>query len=59
MADWLIGCGQITWPRDISEELILAEIASAGYAGAPIGPKPATSASERLALWQQHRHLHL
>jgi len=53
MTEWLIGCGQITWPRDISEELILAEIASAGYAGAPIGPKPATSAAERLALWHR------
>jgi inosose dehydratase len=30
-----IGCGQITWPRTTPEEEILAEIAQAGYAGAP------------------------
>jgi inosose dehydratase len=53
MGDWLIGCGQITWPRDVSEEQVLADIAAAGYAGAPIGPKPATSAAERAALWQR------
>lgn len=35
MAELLIGCGQITWPREMPEEQILAEIAEAGYAGAP------------------------
>ena len=34
MAAWQIGCGQITWPRDVSEEKVLADIAAAGYAGA-------------------------
>jgi inosose dehydratase len=34
----LIGCGQITWSRDMPEEQVLAEIAQAGYAGAPAGP---------------------
>ncbi len=54
MHEWLIGCGQITWPRDVSEEVVLADIAAAGYAGAPIGPKPATSAAERLSMWQRY-----
>ncbi len=57
MADWLIGCGQITWPRDVAEEVVLADIADAGYAGAPIGPKPATSAADRSALWERHQLL--
>ena len=57
MADWLIGCGQITWPRDVAEEVVLAEISGAGYAGAPIGPKPATSAADRSALWERHHLL--
>jgi inosose dehydratase len=53
MANWLIGCGQITWPRDVSEEQVLADIAQAGYAGAPAFPKPATAVAERAALWQR------
>ncbi len=36
----LIACGQITWPRSsMSQEQILAEIAQAGYDGAPASPK--------------------
>ena len=32
----LIACGQITWPRSsMSQEQVLAEIAKAGYDGAP------------------------
>lgn len=54
MANWLIGCGQITWPRDVSEEQVLADIAQAGYAGAPAFPKPATAVAERAALWQRY-----
>ena len=53
MERWHIGCGQITWPRDVSEEKVLGEIAAAGYAGAPIFPKPATSAADRVALFQR------
>lgn len=34
MATYRIGCGQITW-RDVPEEQVLAEIARAGYEGAP------------------------
>ena len=36
-----IGCGQITWitrSNDTPEEQVLAEIAQAGYAGAPASP---------------------
>jgi inosose dehydratase len=32
---WQIGCGQLTWPRSMPEEQVLAEIAEAGYEGAP------------------------
>lgn len=35
MAEQLIGCGQISWPKTTAEEQILAEIARAGYVGAP------------------------
>ncbi len=38
MTDLMIGCGQITWSRDIPREQVLAEIAQAGYDGAPAGP---------------------
>jgi len=44
----LIGCGQITW-RGMPEEQALAEIAQAGYAGAPAGPKAGKSAAEVIA----------
>lgn len=53
MTQWHIGCGQITWPRDVSEEKVLADIVAAGYAGAPAFPKPATTTADRLALWQR------
>ena len=54
MTSWLIGCGQITWPRDVPEEQVLQDIARAGYAGAPAFPKPATQTADRLALWQRY-----
>lgn len=44
----LIGCGQITW-RGMPEEQALAEIAQAGYAGAPAGPKADRTAEEVIA----------
>ncbi|HWQ15081.1 MAG TPA: TIM barrel protein [Roseiflexaceae bacterium] len=46
-----IGCGQITWPRTVPEEQVLAEIARAGYAGAPAAPRPAATAQDTLALY--------
>ncbi|MBX3015252.1 MAG: TIM barrel protein [Caldilineaceae bacterium] len=44
----LIGCGQITW-RGVPEEQVLAEIAQAGYAGAPAAPKADQSPAEVIA----------
>lgn len=49
----LIGCGQITW-RGVPEEQILAEIAQAGYIGAPAGPKPDQSAAAVVATFTRH-----
>lgn len=56
MADIQVGCGQITWGQFAasSEEQVLAEIAQAGYAGAPAGPKEGRSAREALALYARH-----
>ena len=53
MQNVLIGCGQITW-RNVAEEVVLAEIAQAGYAGAPAGPSKERSTQESLALFEQH-----
>jgi inosose dehydratase len=49
-----IGCGQITWSRDTPEEQVLAEIAQAGYAGAPAGPSPGRTAEQIQALYARH-----
>ena len=49
----LIGCGQITW-RGVPEEQVLAEIAQAGYVGAPAGPKPDTSAADVIATFTRY-----
>jgi inosose dehydratase len=58
----LIGCGQITWTRFTngraerlaSEEQILAEIAQAGYAGAPASPEGDRSPQETIALYERY-----
>ena len=50
-----IGCGQITWRGlERSQDEILAEIAQAGYAGAPAGPYGDVSAQEVLDLYAGH-----
>ena len=49
-----IGCGQITWSRDTPEEQVLAEIAQAGYAGAPAGPPGGQTAAQIQALFSRH-----
>jgi inosose dehydratase len=49
-----IGCGQLTWPRTLSEEQVLAEIAQAGYDGAPAGPAKNRSAQETSALFAKY-----
>ncbi len=46
-----IGCGQITW-RGVDEAAVLAEIAAAGYAGAPAGPSQERTAKQTLALFE-------
>lgn len=53
MQNVLIGCGQITW-RNVAEEQVLAEIAQAGYEGAPAGPHKDRSTAATLALFRQH-----
>ncbi len=53
MKNVLIGCGQITW-RNVPEAQVLAEIAQAGYAGAPAGPHGGRSAQETLEQFAQH-----
>ena len=53
MQNVLIGCGQITW-RNVAEEQVLAEIAQAGYAGAPAGPHKDRSTAATLTLFAQH-----
>jgi inosose dehydratase len=54
MTEMLIGCGQITWPRSTPEEQILAEIAQAGYAGAPVYSRGRRSAQEAVALYARY-----
>lgn len=49
----LIGCGQITW-RGVPEEQVLAEIAQAGYVGAPAAPKEGQPAAAVIATFTKH-----
>lgn len=51
---WQIGCGQITWGRTIPEEQVLAEIAQAGYEGAPANPRGERSPRETVELFARH-----
>ncbi len=53
MNNIIIGCGQITW-KNVPEETVLAEIAQAGYAGAPAGLKEGRSAAELQALFEKY-----
>ena len=62
MSDMLVGCGQITWMRFTPngpkwlapEEQVLAEIAQAGYDGAPAGPERDRSAQETIELYGRY-----
>ena len=47
-----IGCGQITW-KNVDEAQVLAEIALAGYDGAPAGPRQNETTAETLARFEQ------
>lgn len=53
MNDILLGCGQITW-KNVSEEQVLAEIAEAGYVGAPAWSKEGHTAEEITALYGKY-----
>jgi len=53
MNDMLIGCGQITWRGEPAEKA-LADIAQAGYAGAPAGPQPGQNTQDVLAAFHKH-----
>ena len=62
MKDIQIGCGQITWTKftelrsapPAPEEQILAEIAQAGYAGAPAGPEEGRTAQQAIAMYDRY-----
>ncbi len=48
-----VACGQITWGRAMPQEQVLAEIAEAGYEGAPAGRFSGQSAKEILDLYER------
>lgn len=48
-----IGCGQLTW-RNVPETQVLAEIAQAGYDGAPASPRAGRSPREVAELYAQY-----
>ena len=62
MGRFRVGCGQITWsaaaregqPGRPSEDQILAEIAQAGYEGAPAGPRKERTAVDTLSLYARY-----
>ena len=63
MSNFEFGCGQITWlianrqrpeAERMSNDEVLAEIAQAGYEGAPAGPNPKKSTEEILAGLRNH-----
>jgi inosose dehydratase len=54
MAQFKIGCAQITWDRGTPREQVLAEIAQAGYEGAPVNPRGSTPTAEIVAQYAEH-----
>lgn len=46
-----VACGQITWGRSVPQEKVLAEIAEAGYEGAPVGWSAGASAKKTADLY--------
>ena len=62
MAKILVGCGQITWIKftaqgaqwQVAEDEVLAQIAQAGYDGAPAGPQEGRTASELQAQYARY-----
>jgi inosose dehydratase len=47
-----IGCGQLTW-KNMDEAQVLAEIARAGYDGAPAGPRRGETTAATLARFEE------
>jgi inosose dehydratase len=47
----IIAGSSITWSRETPREQVLAEIAQAGYEGAPSGPRPGVTAQETVKLY--------
>ncbi|MBA3944521.1 MAG: TIM barrel protein [Herpetosiphonaceae bacterium] len=62
MTNIAVGCGQITWIKftpegaqwQVPEEQVLAEIAQAGYQGAPASPQEGRTAAELQALYAHY-----
>lgn len=61
MTEFAVGCGQLTWNQFAAhdaaawpEERVLAEIAEAGYDGAPAGPGAGRSARQTVELYARH-----
>jgi inosose dehydratase len=61
LAEIAVGCGQITWNQfrrqdehAWPEERVLAQVAEAGYEGAPAGPRADRTAQETTALYARH-----
>ena len=52
MSKFMIACSTITWGRGTPQEQMLAEIAQAGYEGAPAGPR--LSAQETIELFKRY-----
>jgi inosose dehydratase len=49
-----IACGQLTWGKTVPEERVLAEIAEAGYEGAPVVLFQGRTARETVELFGRH-----
>lgn len=49
-----VACGQITWSRDYPREQVLAEIAKAGYEGAPVSRTAGEMAKDILDRFARH-----
>ena len=54
MAKFMIAGSSITWSRDIPRKQVLAEIAQAGYEGAPASPRGGVSAQETVDLYARY-----
>ena len=54
MVKFMIAGSSITWSRETPREQVLAEIAQAGYEGAPAGPRGGVSAQETVELYARY-----